>query len=232
LRTLAFRHALTPKRLRRDSAAGSRKRSPRARPAAPGVSSRVSRRTWHEGADQGHRSAARPKHYYSIYQKDDRPRKRGVRRHLRTWWGIPPSSSTAWRDCYAALGTIQPARWKPGTRAGFKGLRRDAEVQHVPVAAHHRHRPGRQAGRAADPHLGACTKARGVRRRRALGSTRKNIATRTAPAPGQRHLGQGRQQGRGEGQPGRRGDGVAPPARRLAARDRGPGGVSSTFPPL
>ena len=55
------------------------------------------------------------------------------------------------RDCYAALGT-DPRAMEPGPRP-VQGLHRDAEVQHVPVAAHDGDRSRRQAGRAADPHL-------------------------------------------------------------------------------
>ncbi len=59
-----------------------------------------------------------------------------------------------------------PRAVEPGPRP-VQGLHRDAQVQHVPVAAHHGHRPRRQARRAADPHLGHAQAGR-VRRRRAL----------------------------------------------------------------
>ena len=104
----------------------------------------------------------RPKHYYSVYQKmiarnvgfDD----------IYDLVGIRVLVDSV-RDCYAALGTVH-ARWNP-VPGPVQGLHRDAEVQHVPVAAHDGHRPRGQAGRAADPHLGHAP-ARRVRRRRAL----------------------------------------------------------------
>ena len=95
--------------------------------------------------------------------EDDRPRTRASTTST-TWWASA-SWSTSVRDCYAALG-IDPRAVESGPRP-VQGLHRDAEVQHVPVAAHHGHRPRRQAGRAADPHLGHA-QARRVRRRRAL----------------------------------------------------------------
>ena len=69
------------------------------------------------------------------------------------------------RDCYATLGVIH-ANWQP-VPGPVQGLHRDAEVQHVPVAAHDGDRPGRQAGRAADPHPRHAPHGR-VRHRRAL----------------------------------------------------------------
>ncbi len=82
-----------------------------------------------------------------------------------------------------------------------QGLHRDAEVQHVPVAAHDGDRAGGQAGRAADPHPRHAPDRR-VRHRRAL------------------EVQGGRQRDRHPGHRGRRGDGLAAPAARLAARDR------------
>src|SRR3712207_8765472 len=52
-------------------------------------------------------------------------------------------------------------------RSPLQGLRRDAEVQHVPVAAHDGDRSARQAGRAADPHARHAPHRR-LRHRRAL----------------------------------------------------------------
>ena len=102
-------------------------------------------------------------------------------------------------------------------RAGaVQGLHRDAEVQHVPVAAHDGHRPGRQAGRDPDPHPHDAPPGR-VRRRRAL-------EVQGGP------LGQGRRRpGRGPGprrpvRPDQR-HGVAAPAARLAEGDLRPGRV-------
>ena len=99
-----------------------------------------------------------------------------------------------------------PLAVEPGPGA-VQGLRRDAEVQHVPVAAHHGHRPRRQAGRDADPHLRPAP-SRGVRRRGALEV-------------------QGGQQGRRRHRPARRQGrhDLGAPAARLAERGRGPGRV-------
>jgi GTP pyrophosphokinase len=84
----------------------------------------------------------RPKHYYSIYQKmivggrefSDIYDLVGIRI-------LVERTATATR----ASGVLH-SRLEPGARA-VQGLRRDAEVQHVPVAAHDGHRPAGQAGR-------------------------------------------------------------------------------------
>ena len=89
----------------------------------------------------------RPKHYYSIYQKmivrdkdfDDINDLMGVRVLVDSV-----------RDCYAALGAMHSALEPPP--GAVQGLHRDAQVQHVPVAAHHGDRPGRQACGDPDPH--------------------------------------------------------------------------------
>ena len=104
----------------------------------------------------------RPKHYYSIYQKmivggrefSDIYDLVGIRILVEED-----------RDCYAVLGVLH-SRWNP-VLGPVQGLRRDAEVQHVPVAAHDGDRPAGQAGRDADPHLRHAP-PRGVRRRGAL----------------------------------------------------------------
>ncbi len=94
--------------------------------------------------------------------EDDRPRPR-VRRHLRPGrhpgpGRVGPRLLRRPRHHARAL--------EPGPRP-VQGLHRDAEVQHVPVAAHHRDRPAGQAGGAADPVL-LDAPPRGVRHRRAL----------------------------------------------------------------
>ena len=104
----------------------------------------------------------RPKHYYSIYQKMI-VRRQGLRRHQR-----PDGRPRAGR---LGAGLLRRPRRHalalepdPGP---VQGLHRDAQVQHVPVAAHHGDRPGRQAGRDPDPHPRDAPPRR-VRRRRAL----------------------------------------------------------------
>ena len=119
----------------------------------------------------------RPKHYYSIYQKMI---VRG--RDFTDIWdlvGIRILVDSV-RDCYAALG-IMHAHWQP-VPGPLQGLRRDAEVQHVPVAAHHGDRPAGQAGRAADPHARHAPHRR-VRHRRALEVQGEGAGRRQARAP-------------------------------------------------
>ena len=104
----------------------------------------------------------RPKHYYSIYQKmlvrgrdfTDIFDLVGVRILV---------DSVA--DCYGVLGVLH-ARWNP-IPGRFKDYISRAEVQHVPVAAHHGDRPAGQGRRDADPHVRAAPPCR-VRRRGAL----------------------------------------------------------------
>ena len=94
--------------------------------------------------------------------EDDRPRPR-VLRHLRPGRHPGPGRGRPRllrRPRRAALAL------EPGA-GPVQGLRRDAEVQHVPVAAHDGDRPAGQAGRDADPHLRDAPPRR-VRRRGAL----------------------------------------------------------------
>ena len=118
----------------------------------------------------------RPKHYYSIYQKmiarnvefDDIYDLVGIRVLVDT------------RARLLRGPRHHPRAVEPGPRP-VQGLHRDAEVQHVPVAAHDGHRPRRQAGRAADPHLGHAQAGR-VRRRRALEVQGRHGRARPGPA--------------------------------------------------
>ncbi len=130
--------------------------------------------------------------------EDDRPRPR-LRGHLRPRRGPRPR-----RDGPRLLrGARRPARAvEPGARP-VQGLHRDAEVQHVPVAAHDGDRPGGQGRRDPDPHAYDAPPG-GVRRRRAL---------EVQGGHQERPAAEGRRQRR---------DGVAAAAGRLAARDRGP----------
>ena len=104
----------------------------------------------------------RPKHYYSIYQKMIL----GGREFTDIYDLVGPAgpgrggSRLLLRARRAALA-VEP-RARP-----VQGLRRDAEVQHVPVAAHDGDRPAGQAGRDPDPHPGHAPPG-GVRRRGAL----------------------------------------------------------------
>ena len=112
--------------------------------------------------------------------EDDRPRPR-LHRHLRPGRHPGPGRLGARllrgarrdpRDLAAGPGPVQ-------------GLHRDAEVQHVPVAAHDGDRPGGQAGRAADPHPGHAPHRR-VRHRRALEVQGDQGRRRRRPAAGRR----------------------------------------------
>ena len=113
--------------------------------------------------------------------EDGRPRPR-LPRHLR-----PGRAAGAGRGQPRLLRRARRAArpLEPPARA-VQGLHRDAEVQHVPVAAHHGAGAGRQAGRAADPHRGDAPAGR-VRRRRALEvqggqGRRRRRRTRATPA--------------------------------------------------
>ena len=94
--------------------------------------------------------------------EDDRARPR-LLRHLRPGRHPDPGRGRP-RLLRRARRAAQPVEPGPGP---VQGLRGDAEVQHVPVAAHHRDRPPGQARRAADPDLRDAP-PRGVRHRRAL----------------------------------------------------------------
>ena len=118
----------------------------------------------------------RPKHYYSIYQKMIVGGREFSDIYDLVGLRILVEED---RDCYSALGVLH-ARWNPGARP-VQGLRRDAEVQHVPVAAHHRDRPAGQAGRDADPHPRRCTAVRSTASRR-TGSTRRTAAPASTPS--------------------------------------------------
>ena len=80
--------------------------------------------------------------------EDDRRRPR-VLRHLRP--GRHPGPGRGGPRLLRASRRAAHAV-EPGARP-VQGLHRDAEVQHVPVAAHHGHRPAGQAGGDPDPHL-------------------------------------------------------------------------------
>ena len=104
----------------------------------------------------------RPKHYYSIYQKMI-VRERDFA-DIYDLVGVRVLVDSV-RDCYATPGH-DPRELAAGA-GPVQGLHRDAQVQHVPVAAHDGHRSRGQAGRAADPHVQHAPPRR-VRHRRAL----------------------------------------------------------------
>ena len=174
-----------------------------ARPV-PGRGDQPGRERPARGEDQGHGHRAAQALLLDL-PEDDRRRPR-VLRHLRPGRHPDPRRGgprLLLRPRRAALAL------EPRARA-VQGLRRDAEVQHVPVAAHHRDRSAGQAGRAADPHLRAAP-SRGVRRRGALEV--QGGRPRPASTPSPRRA------------PSRRRHVLAAAAARLAAGGRGPGRV-------
>ena len=94
--------------------------------------------------------------------EDDRPRPR-LHRHLGPGRHPDPGRLGA----RLLRGAGHHARPLAAGARPLQGLRGDAEVQHVPVAAHDGDRPAGQAGRAADPHPRHAPHRR-VRHRRAL----------------------------------------------------------------
>ena len=148
-----------PQDLRRDRADG-RRAGAVARPV-PRRGDRPGRGRPARGQGQG--DGHRPAQALLLDLPEDDRRRPGVLRHLRPGRHPGPRRGgprLLLRPRRAALAL------EPGARA-VQGLRRDAEVQHVPVAAHDRDRPAGQAGRAADPDLRDAPPRR-VRRRRAL----------------------------------------------------------------
>ncbi len=118
---------------------------------------RRARQGRHHGRDH------RPRQALLLHLRQDEPARQGVQRDLR-----PHGPARAGRD--ASRTATAPGHHPLPLEAGagaLQGLHRHAQVQHVPVAAHDRHRPGRQAARDPDPHLRHAPDGR-VRRRGAL----------------------------------------------------------------
>ena len=107
------------------------------------------------------RCTARPRHYYSIW-KDTVAGGHAVPHDLPRIVVIVDG---------AGHRLLRRARRDPRQLAAgagpVQGLHRLAEEQPLPVAAHHRDRPGRPLGRGADPHRGDAPRRR-VRHRRQL----------------------------------------------------------------
>ena len=104
----------------------------------------------------------RPKHYYSVYQKMIV----GGRDFEQIYDLVARARARRDRARLLRGARRAPRAVEPGAGA-VQGLHRDAEVQHVPVAAHDGHRPRGQAGRDPDPHAHDAPPGR-VRHRRAL----------------------------------------------------------------
>ena len=112
--------------------------------------------------------------------EDDRPRPR-LRRHLR-----PRRAARPGRDGPRLLRRPRHDPRELAAGSGpVQGLHRDAQVQHVPVAAHDGDRSGGQAGRAADPHARDAPPRR-VRHRRALEVQGRQQGHRCTARPRQR----------------------------------------------
>ena len=178
------------------------RRAARARPGAVPLHRLVpDQRGPPQGAHQGrgHRAAQA---LLLDLPEDDRARPR-LLRHLRPGGRAGPGGHGA-RLLRRAGHPARPLVPGPGP---VQGLHRPAEVQPVPVSAHHGDRPHRQTGRGADPHPGDAPPG-GVRRRGAL-----------------EVQGDVRQPGRRRRRPGHQRRGLAASAHGLAEGDHGLGGV-------
>ena len=106
--------------------------------------------------------SGRAKHFYSIYSKMTKKGREFNEIYDLTAMRVIVGSV---KDCYGAVGR-DPLAVEAAARA-LQGLHRDAEVQHVPVAAHDRDRARGAAARDPDPHARDARPGR-VRDRRPL----------------------------------------------------------------
>ena len=160
LEDLAFA-TLHPRKYAGDQ--GARRAAAR-RPRALRASSAASylQRELERARDRAPRSPGRAKHFYSIYSKMTRKGREFNEIYDLTAMRVIVEST---KDCYGAVGVVH-SLWKP-LPGPLQGLRRDAQVQHVPVAAHDGDRARGPAARDPDPHARDAQHGR-VRRRRAL----------------------------------------------------------------
>ena len=110
--------------------------------------------------------SGRPKHFYSIHKKMQKGRDFSTIYDLTAVRIIVDSV----KDCYGALG--HRAFDLEAAAGALQRLHRDAQAQHVSVAAYDGRRPGRRSARSADPHASRCT-ARASTASRPTGATKK-----------------------------------------------------------
>ncbi len=91
--------------------------------------------------------AGRAKHFYSIYSKMTKKGREFNEIYDLTAMRVIVDSV---KDCYGAIG-VDPLAVEAAAGA-LQGLHRDAQVQHVPVAAYDDHRAGGSAAGDPDPH--------------------------------------------------------------------------------
>ncbi len=169
----------------------------------------------------GHRPAQAP----VLHLREDGGEEQGVRRHLRP--GRRPGPGRL-RQGLLGRPRCHPRGLDPGA-GPFQGLHQHAQVQPVPVAAHHRRRPPGQAPRGPDPDQGDAQPGR-AGDRGPLGLQGAGLGRRRGLAAAHRRLagGDGRPQrvpGDAEARPGAgRGLRLHPQGRRHVAAGRGHAG--------